>query len=151
MSDKIDTSKLEAKGNIYRPEKLVKNYDYSNISAADKELVEEFCKILVDREGVPTIVLINELKTRFQLENQKYMQKNESRWYEYTKDILKDSQYVHQGFKNVKQKNNEVLRIPHYAISLDLDQYDLLLEHIEKKIIKNFLENLEKTKNNVKK
>ena len=72
MNKKLDTSHLDSNGVRYDNSKMVENYDYSNIKDADKKLIEEICSILIDRTGLPTTVIVNELKTRFGLEEQVY-------------------------------------------------------------------------------
>jgi hypothetical protein len=145
MNKKLDTSLLDNSGTKFNPKKLVENYDYDKITNADKKLVEEFCSILIDRIGVPTGLIVDELKTRFQLEDYEYYKKENTLWFELTKDFLKDNQYVHQGFKNLKisnEKKNKTLRIPHYAISLDMDEWENLAKHIEKEVVEKFLKGL---------
>jgi hypothetical protein len=149
MNKKLDTSHLTSNGVRYDHSKMVENYDYSNIKDADKKLIEEICSILIDRTGLPTTVIVNELKTRFGLEEQIYYKKEDTLWYKLTKDFLKDAVYIHQGFKNLQiedEKKKKILRVPHYAISLDMDVWDNLAKHIEKNVIKKFLEDLKNVK-----
>ena len=109
-------------------------YDYGAISDADKKLVNEFCKILENRSGVPVPIIINELKTRFELEEYEYVKLEDGLWYEYTKDFTPEIQYHHQGFKQQNIGDGKVLRTPHLAFSLDLDRINELALHIEKKV-----------------
>ena len=112
-------------------------YDYGAISDADKKLVKEFVKILEDRQGVPTPVLINELKTKFELEEHEYKKLEDGKWYELTHDFSTKIQYHHQGFKQIQIGDGKVLRIPHLAFSLDLDRLNDLADHIENKVKNN--------------
>lgn len=113
------------------------NYDYGSISDADKKIVTEFIKILEERQGVPAPVIINELKTKFELEEHEYLKIEDGKWHELTHDFKINIQYHHQGFKQVSKGDGKVLRIPHLAFGLDLDSLNDLAAHIEKKVMNN--------------
>jgi hypothetical protein len=113
------------------------NYDYGTISDADKKLVTEFCKILEERQGVPAALIINELKTKFELEEHEYQKVEDGKWHELTHDFSTKIQYQHQGFKQVSIGDGKVLRIPHLAFGLDLDRLNDLAAHIENKVMNN--------------
>lgn len=114
--------------------KMEMPYDYGAISDADKKIVNEFCKILENRTGVPIPIIINELKTKFELEEYEYEQIEDGLWHEYTNDFSMQIQYHHQGFKQIQKGDGKVLRIPHLAFSLDLDKINDLALHIENKV-----------------
>jgi len=113
------------------------NYDYGSITDADKKLVNEFIKILEDRQGVPASMIINELKTKFELEEHEYQKIEDGKWHELTHDFSTNIQYHHQGFKQIPKGDGKVLRIPHLAFGLDLDILNDLATHIEKKVMNN--------------
>ena len=125
------------KGTQLDDEQLKANYDYGQITNADKLLVEEFIKILEQRQGVPAPLIINELKTKFELEEHEYEKIEDGKWHELTHDFSTNIQYHHQGFKQVTIDDGKVLRIPHLAFGLDLDRLDDLAAHIENKVKNN--------------
>ena len=112
-------------------------YDYGQISNADKKLVEEFIKLLEVRQGVPIPVIVNELKTKFELEEYEYVKVEDGKWHELTHDFTVNIQYHHQGFKQIQVGDGKVLRIPHLGFGLDLDNLNKLAEHIENKVKNN--------------
>tara|TARA_B110000285_G_scaffold93724_1_gene107120 strand:+ start:818 stop:1192 length:375 start_codon:yes stop_codon:yes gene_type:complete len=112
-------------------------YDYGQISNADKKLVEEFIKLLEVRQGVPIPVIVNELKTKFELEEYEYAKVEDGKWHELTHDFTVNIQYHHQGFKQIQVGDGKVLRIPHLGFGLDLDNLNELAEHIENKVKNN--------------
>ena len=86
---------------------------------------------------MPTAVLINELKTKFELEEHEYKKIEDGKWHELTHDFSTKIQYHHQGFKQIQIGDGKVLRIPHLAFSLDLDRLNDLADHIENKVKNN--------------
>jgi hypothetical protein len=52
-------------------EAITPNFDYGSIKEGDKKLVEEIISLLQSRAGIPTQMIIEELKHKFQLETNK--------------------------------------------------------------------------------
>mgnify|MGYP001255647295 CR=1 FL=1 len=125
------------KGTQLDDEQLKANYDYGQITNADKLLVEEFIKILEQRQGVPVPIIVNELKTKFELEEHEYEKIEDGKWHELTHDFSTNIQYHHQGFKQVSKGDGKTLRVPHLAFGLDLDRLNDLALHIESKVKNN--------------
>ena len=112
-------------------DELEGKYDYGNITEKDKKVVEEIIDFLRSREQVPTNMVIEELKTRFQLVEVPMKKIEDSVWGQLTKDE-KLGQSV-QGFKLTTEDGKKV-RIPHIGFSADLNYLDEFVNRLVKKI-----------------
>jgi len=112
-------------------DELVTKYDYGNITEKDKKVVEEIIGFLRSREQVPISMVIEELKTRFQLVEVPMKKIEDSIWGQLTKDE-KLGQSV-QGFKLTTEDGKKV-RIPHIGFSADLNYLDEFVNRLVKKI-----------------
>ena len=106
-------------------------YDYGDITEKDKKVVEEIIDFLRSREQVPISMVIEELKTRFQLVEVPMKKIEDSIWGQLTKDE-KLGQSV-QGFKLTTEDGKKV-RIPHIGFSADLNYLDEFVNRLVKKI-----------------
>ena len=107
-------------------------YDYGNISKQDKKVVAEVINILSSRENVPNNIIVEEIKTKFNIKEIPIMPIENTVWYQLTKDE-KLGQSV-QGYKTVKDKNGIDMKIPHIAFSADLDDLEKIINRIVQKI-----------------
>ena len=121
MADKKGLKRNELEG----------KYDYGNITEKDKKVVEEIIDFLRSREQVPISMVIEELKTRFQLVEVPMKKIEDSVWGQLTKDE-KLGQSV-QGFKLTTEDGKKV-RIPHIGFSADLNYLDEFVNRLVKKI-----------------
>ena len=112
-------------------DELEGKYDYGNITEKDKKVVEEIIDFLRSREQVPISMVIEELKTRFQLVEVPMKKIEDSVWGQLTKDE-KLGQSV-QGFKLTTEDGKKV-RIPHIGFSADLDYLDEMIQRIAKQV-----------------
>ena len=113
------------------------NFDYGSITERDKLVVREIIDFLRQREQVPVGMIVEELKTRFQLVEIPMKKIEDSVWGQLTKDE-RLGQSV-QGFRQSTDENGEKIRIPHVGFSADLDYLDEFVNRLVKKIegIKN--------------
>ena len=115
------------------------NYDYGNITDNDKKVVNEIIELLRNRSevGLPIDMIIEEIKTRFNLVEIPMKKIEDSVWGQLTKDE-RLGQSV-QGFRQTTDKNGQKIRIPHVGFSADLDYLDEFVNRLVKKIegIKN--------------
>ena len=115
------------------------NYDYGNITDNDKKVVNEIIELLRNRSevGLPIDMIIEEIKTRFNLVEIPMKKIEDSVWGQLTKDE-RLGQSV-QGFRQSTDENGEKIRIPHVGFSADLDYLDEFVNRLVKKIegIKN--------------
>ena len=113
------------------------NYDYGNITDSDKKVVTEIIDLMRQRGDVPCSIIVEELKTRFQMVEIPMKKIEDSVWGQLTKDE-RLGQSV-QGFRQSTDKNGEKIRIPHVGFSADLDYLDEFINRLVKKIegIKN--------------
>lgn len=109
------------------------SYHPDDITERDKQVVEEIINFLEQRNGVPTPMLVAELKTKFNLEEIPMMKIEESVWGQLTKDE-KIGQSL-QGYKETTDKDGNKIRIPHIGFSADLDDLDIFIQRVAKKVI----------------
>ena len=112
-------------------------YDYGSITDEDKIVVKEIIELLRSRAGVPVDMIVEELKTKFQLVEIPMKKVEDSVWGQLTKDE-RLGQSV-QGFRQVTDDEGNKIRIPHVGFSADLDYLDEFVNRLVKKIdnIKN--------------
>ncbi len=112
-------------------------FDYGSITDRDKKVVEEVITLLRQRQGVPNDMIVEELKTKFQLVEIPMKKIEDSVWGQLTKDE-RLGQSV-QGFRQTTDKDGKKVRIPHVGFSADLDYLDEFINRLVKKIkdIKN--------------
>ena len=109
------------------------SYHPDDITERDKQVVEEVISLLEQRSDIPTPMVIAELKTKFNLEEVPMMKLEESVWGQLTKDE-KLGQSM-QGYKETTDKEGNKIRIPHIGFSADLDDLDIIIQRVAKKVI----------------
>src|SRR5210317_863885 len=109
------------------------SYHTDDITERDKQVVEEVISLLEQRSGIPTPMVIAELKTKFNLEEVPMMKLEESVWGQLTKNE-KLGQSM-QGDKETTDKEGNKIRIPHIGFSADLDDLDIIIQRVAKKLI----------------
>ena len=102
-------------------EEIEPTFDYGNIKQEHKDVVLEIIQWLRGRDGIPTEMLIEELKIKFKLEEIPMKKIEDTVWGELTKDE-KLGQSI-QGFRDTTVDGKRV-RIPHIGFSADLDYLD---------------------------
>ena len=107
-------------------------FDYGNITERDKSVVEEVINLLQARPGVPSEMVIAELKEKFQLVTIPMMELEKSIWHQLTKDERLG--FSMQGFRQTTDKDGNKIRIPHIGFSADLDYLDEFANRLAKKI-----------------
>ena len=105
-------------------------YDYGSISDSDKKVVNEIISLLRQRKGIPVEMIIEELKTKFELVEIPMKKIEDSVWGQLTKDERIGMSV--QGFRTVKQ-DGKPLRIPHVGFSADLDYLDEFVNRLVQK------------------
>ena len=115
-------------------EAITGNYDYGNISDKDKIVVNEIINLLRSRAGIPVDMIVEEIKTKFELVEIPMKKIEDSVWGQLTKDE-RLGQSV-QGFKLSTDENGEKIRIPHIGFSADLEYLDEFVNRLTKKIKK---------------
>ena len=109
-------------------------YDYGSISDSDKTVVNEIINLLRQRKGVPSEMLVEEIKTRFDLVEVPMKKVEDTVWGQLTKDERIGASI--QGFRETKDENGNRLRIPHIGFSADLDYLDGFLNRLIQKASK---------------
>ena len=112
-------------------EAIKPTFDYGDITDRDKDVVTEVIELMRQREGVPTEMFVEELKTRFQIVEIPMKKIEDSIWGQMTKDE-RLGQSV-QGFRNATEDGKKI-RIPHVGFSADLDYLDEFINRLVKKI-----------------
>ena len=113
-------------------EAIESNFDYGNIKDDHKKLVEEIISLLQSRAGIPTQMIVEELKLKFQLENIPMVKVENSLWHQFTKNE-RIGQSV-QGFREARDKDGKRIRIPHIGFSADLDYLDEMIQRIAQQV-----------------
>lgn len=107
-------------------------FDYGSITDRDKKLIEEVIKLLRERPGVPSDMITEELKQRFELEEVPTKSIEDSVWGQLTKDE-RLGQSV-QGFRLARNEDGSKIKIPHVGFSADLDYLDEFVNRLINKI-----------------
>ena len=106
-------------------------YDYGDISESDKKVVNEIITLLRQRKGIPVEMIIEELKTKFELVEIPMKKIEDSVWGQLTKDERLGMSM--QGFRQSSDENGNPIRIPHIGFSADLDYLDEFVNRLVKK------------------
>jgi hypothetical protein len=126
--------------------KLTPNFDYGDITEEHKRTVEEVIKFLLLNKDNPLEQTIKEIRTRFKIVEVPMMKYEDSLWYQFTKNEKIGNSI--QGFKQIKDKNGNFIRIPNIAFSSDLDELDKMLNRFIKIMEYNIKEKNLQSKNN---
>ena len=120
------------KSNVETDKDIEPLFDYGDITERDKSVVEEVINLLQQRPGIPTNMVIAELKERFKLVTIPMMKIEDSLWHQMTKDEKLGMSM--QGFRETNDKDGEKIRIPHIGFSADLDYLDEFINRLATKI-----------------
>jgi len=107
-------------------------FDYGDIKERDKSVVKEVISLIQSRPGVPSDMIIAELKEKFEIVTVPMMDMEKSVWYQLTKDERLG--FAMQGYRQTTDKDGNKIRIPHIGFSADLDYLDEFASRIAKKI-----------------
>ena len=120
------------KSNVETDKDIEPLFDYGDITDRDKSVVEEVINLFQARPGVPSEMVIAELKEKFQLVTIPMMKVEDSVWHQLTKDERIGQSM--QGFRQTTDENGDKIRIPHIGFSADLDYLDEFVNRLAKKI-----------------
>ena len=120
------------KSNVETDKDIEPLFDYGDITDRDKSVVEEVINLLQARPGVPSEMVIAELKEKFQLVTVPMMQVEDSVWHQLTKDERIGQSM--QGFRQTTDNEGNKIRIPHIGFSADLDYLDEFVNRLATKI-----------------
>jgi len=120
------------KSNVETDKEIEPLFDYGDITERDKSVVEEVINLLQARPGVPSEMVIAELKEKFQLVTIPMMKVEDSVWHQLTKDERIGQSM--QGFRQTTDDEGNKIRIPHIGFSADLDYLDEFVNRLAKKI-----------------
>jgi hypothetical protein len=102
--------------------------DRTALTDDQKMVLSEVLEILEGTRGKSTAASIDNLKIQFNVAEVPMMKIEDSLWHQMTKDERIGPSI--QGFKQIKDKDGNDLRIPHIAFSADLDYLDEMLNRI---------------------
>ena len=120
------------KSNVETDKEIEPLFDYGDITERDKSVVEEVINLLQARPGVPSEMVIAELKEKFELVTIPMMKVEDSVWHQLTKDERIGQSM--QGFRQTTDNEGNKIRIPHIGFSADLDYLDEFVNRLAKKI-----------------
>ena len=120
------------KSNVETDKDIEPLFDDGDITDRDKSVVEEVINLFQARPGVPSEMVIAELKEKFQLVTIPMMKVEDSVWHQLTKDERIGQSM--QGFRQTTDENGDKIRIPHIGFSADLDYLDEFVNRLATKI-----------------
>ena len=120
------------KSNVETEKEIEPLFDYGDITDRDKSVVEEVITLFQARPGVPSEMVIAEMKEKFELVTIPMMKVEDSVWHQLTKDERIGQSM--QGFRQTTDENGDKIRIPHIGFSADLDYLDEFVNRLVKKI-----------------
>lgn len=120
------------KSNVETEKEIEPLFDYGDITERDKSVVEEVISLFEARPGVPSEMVIAELKEKFELVQIPMMKVEDSVWHQLTKDERIGQ--AMQGFRQTTDKDGNKIRIPHIGFSADLDFLDEFVNRLAIKV-----------------
>lgn len=120
------------KSNVETEKDIEPLFDYGDITERDKSVVEEVISLFEARPGVPSEMVVAELKEKFELVQIPMMKVEDSVWHQLTKDERIGQ--AMQGFRQTADKDGNKIRIPHIGFSADLDYLDEFINRLAKKV-----------------
>jgi len=127
LKDVVNTSKKSYEEDRY--------LDVTELSKKDKKIIEEIVELIQNRQGVPTPMLISEIKTKYQLEDIPEEKLEGSLFFKFTRD-MNNLGINQQGF-NLYKENNKLIKVPFYAFSADLRELNNFIMKLTEKVLKN--------------
>ena len=113
-------------------EDLTSVFDYGSITDRDKTVIKEVLNFLETRPGVPSEMLAEELKRKWQVIEIPMKDYEKSVWGQLTKDERIGMSI--QGFRNGTDEDGNPIRIPHIGFSADLDYLDDFINRLANKV-----------------
>ena len=105
---------------------------YGDITERDKSVIEEVISLFEARPGVPSEMVVAELKEKFELVQIPMMKVEDSVWHQLTKDERIGQ--AMQGFRQTTDKDGNKIRIPHIGFSADLDYLEEFINRLAMKV-----------------
>ena len=121
------------KSNVETDKEIEPLFDYGNITERDKSVIQEVISLFEARPGVPSEMVIAELKEKFELVQVPMMNVEDSVWHQLTKDERIGQSM--QGYRQTTDKDGNKIRIPHIGFSADLDYLDEFVNRLATKIV----------------
>ena len=120
------------KSNVETEKDIEPLFDYGDITERDKSVIEEVISLFEARPGVPSEMVVAELKEKFELVQIPMMKVEDSVWHQLTKDERIGQ--AMQGFRQTNDKDGNKIRIPHIGFSADLDYLEEFINRLAKKV-----------------
>ena len=133
----VNPNEGDGRGNLasnMTGEELDEIFDYGSITDRDKKVVKEIIDLLRNRINIPVEMIIEELKTKFTLEEIPMQKIEDSVWGQLTKNERLGQSI--QGFRETTDEDGKKIRIPHVAFSADLDYLDEFVNRIVERVNK---------------
>lgn len=113
-------------------EDITPGYDYGAVTDRDKLLINEILSILKNRKQVPMDMVVEEINSKFNLEEIPMMKVEETLWYQLTKDEPLGQQV--QGFRMSLDEKQNKIKVPFIAFQADLDFLDGFINRLVQKV-----------------
>ena len=109
-------------------EAIEEQLDFGSLTTRDKKLIEEVLKLLKNNDNDTVQNISKQIKEKFQITEIPMIKYEDSLWYELTKNEHLGVSI--QGYREVTQEDGKKIRIPHIAMSADLDYLDDVVKRI---------------------
>ena len=109
-------------------EAIEEQFDFGSLTKRDKKLIEEVLKIIKNNDNATVQNILKKIKEEFKISEIPMMKYEDSLWYELTKN--EHLGVSTQGYREVIQEDGKKIRIPHIAMSADLDYLDDVVKRI---------------------
>lgn len=113
-------------------EDITPSYDYGAVTERDKLLINEIISILKSRKEVPIDMVVEEINTKFEIEEIPMMDIKDTLWYQLTKDEPLGQNI--QGFRMSLDENQNKIKVPFISFQADLDFLDGFLNRLVQKV-----------------
>jgi uncharacterized protein (UPF0210 family) len=113
-------------------EDIIPGYDYGAVTERDKLLVNEILSILKNRKQVPVDMIVEEINTKFNLEEIPMMKLEDTLWHQLTKDEP-IAQNI-QGFRMSLDEKQHKIKVPFISFQADLDFLDGFINRLVQKV-----------------
>jgi hypothetical protein len=109
-------------------ESIEPDFDFGSLTSRDKKLIEEVIKLLKTNDNSTVQNVTKQIKEKFKIDEIPMMKYENSLWYELTKN--ENLGVSIQGYREITNSDGTKIRIPHVAMSADLDYLDDVVKRI---------------------
>jgi hypothetical protein len=109
-------------------EGIEEQFNFDTITARDKKIIEEVIKVLQTNDNSTVQNVTDKIKEKFKISEIPMLKYEDSLWHQLTKN--ENLGVSLQGYREITQEDGKKIRIPHIAMSADLDYLDDVIKRI---------------------